>query len=195
MTLMIPPGFGNARFSWSLAGDDRPMGFSIGLATSGAAGAFQTLADDLADDMIADIPPGVRSASYAFKGVVLYVGQDGAPPLIFEAPRNSVGTSDTETLPQNCSVLVHKRTATGGRRGRGRMFVPPFRPLENAVGATGVITAAALATIQGWFTTLYGQHTWFLLHDNGTLLPPAPTAITSFQVDPIIATQRRRLRR
>ena len=58
----------------------------------------------------------------------------------------------------------------------------------------GVISSTYLALLQGKFTTFHGVVTWVLLHDSASPGAPAPTVITAFNVDSVIATQRRRLR-
>lgn len=119
------------------------------------------------------------------------------------------GTNGTSTsgpfLPQNVAVLIHKNTARAGVRFRGRMYIPSVA--EQSVNSVGALDAAWQATYQAiadtWQADLEdavstGLDQLVLLHEPSTApVPspvPAPTPITTMFVDPIAATQRRRLR-
>jgi hypothetical protein len=116
------------------------------------------------------------------------------------------GTRGGASLPPNCAVLMQKRTGVGGRRNRGRCYLPHCVG-ETDVNEGGVIAAAVLATLQNradvWLDRLNnggvpGTPTpAFLLHgvDPVTGDPFIPTPVTSHPVSGTIATQRRRLRR
>lgn len=115
------------------------------------------------------------------------VGSSNAAPFQF--------TGSMSALPQNCAYLIKKITGVGGRRNRGRMYVPGVP--ENVVDAAGNLLAAEIDAIQGmlgtWFTALQAITALgdpVILHNNSS----TPTPITSFQCDPRIATQRRRMR-
>lgn len=122
------------------------------------------------------------------------------------------GTQATTSMPPQVATLVRKVTASGGRRGRGRMYFPGVP--ETGVDDAGVISGAG---VTAWTTALadfLGALTandvpMFLLHDPATIwtlvngqprrVPtsdpiPEPDLVTSLVVDPKVATQRRRLR-
>lgn len=103
------------------------------------------------------------------------------------------GAGGTFASP-NLAYLVEKNTALGGRRGRGRMFLPGVT--ESGIGSAGGLdstVASDFATNLGnWFDTFAGAGVSpVLLHSDAT----SPTPITSFTIDPTVATQRNRLRR
>jgi len=52
------------------------------------------------------------------------MGQDGSEDLVGMVAGTNTGSSAKASPPPNVAVLVHKVTARGGRRGRGRMFIP-----------------------------------------------------------------------
>lgn len=204
MPLIIPPGFAQAAFKFDLNGDPEPIVTTCGVSVSAWGGDFQAAANACRDRWAAAWPAASMSNQFRFRGVTLRVGQDGAPPLIFEADADIVGLGAATVLPQNCALLVRKRTASAGRRNRGRFYVPIFGILESAVSQIGVISGGDVSGQQtGWDAfhtalTSGGAHplTPVILHsDGGVTAPGAPTVITSFHVEPIIATQRRRLRR
>lgn len=131
-----------------------------------------------------------------------YFGQDGTDDLIVESDLVAIpGTSAGAKLPQNCAALVKKRTGLGGRKNRGRVYIPNVLN-EAEVSDTGVITGSTVVNFQTyadqWFVNvtgtvggLYPATPMVILHRDGS----APTAVTQLVMDPVLATQRRRLRR
>lgn len=100
------------------------------------------------------------------------------------------------------AALVKKSTSFAGRQFRGRMFVPGIA--QGAVDADGTLTAGAVTGIQGLFdsnpNSLLQQHAtkdvpMVLLHNDPLVgVAPAPTTLDNLFVEPLVATQRRRLR-
>lgn len=105
------------------------------------------------------------------------------------------GANATSPAPNNCAILVAKISTSGGRRNRGRMYIPC--PAESQVDGAGVLTT----TYRGQWQTamddwiegeaLAGWGSPAILHQTG---PTAPTTVTNLVVRSKIATQRRRLR-
>lgn len=107
------------------------------------------------------------------------------------------GTDTGSPVSPNVSVLLQKRTALGGRRGRGRCYLPGV-PESQILGDGSLVGA--------WFDDLVDSCTAFvvdlalgdipmvLLHaeDSGVI---TPNTVTSFAPSSTAATQRRRLRR
>lgn len=203
MATVIPPGFGLVALRHTLAGDNEAMFVTFGVEFLTTPGA-QAHAINICDAwQVAGGPLDSMSNLYTFTGAVLSVGQDGGPPVIVEEPRSAPGRDTSSPLPQNCALLVRKRTNLAGREGRGRMYVPGFS--EGNTTATGGIPSANLTATQTRYNTFFSNlseppdagavnmvilHTWPQL---GAL--PAPTPVTSLVVDAVVATQRRRLRR
>jgi hypothetical protein len=124
---------------------------------------------------------------------------------VFEGtiPRN--GTAATTMFPPNVAVLIKKRTALGGRRGRGRMYFPWFLG-EGDADERGSISAAVQANLSAAcenFRLAIAAASgavpgtpMVLLHSTAPLGPAvAPTPVIALVVDPLVATQRRRLGR
>lgn len=195
MALVIPPGFAQVAWRFALAGDNEVMVTTCGMDVSGFLGDWQAAADAFRDAFITPFSAAERSTAYTFLGVVARIGQDGGPPVIAESPANIPGTLANDPPPQNVAVLVRKSTTLGGRRGRGRMYLPPFGIGEAGVAANGVYISPTRenlqANIDAWFDGLAPV----LLHDSEPTPVPDPTPITAFTVDMTVATQRRRLRR
>lgn len=107
------------------------------------------------------------------------------------------GTSSAQTVPPNVAALLQKSTSLGGRRGRGRSFLPGIP--EGQVQASGVLDGGfkddlddSLAVLLG--DLLLGDIPMVLLHDDSTGLL-APNQVTAMVCSSTVATQRRRLRR
>lgn len=141
---------------------------------------------------------GLSNSAYLF-GVNVRVGHEIGDPDVGFHGTNVQGQMGQVPPPPNVAVLVSKRTSSGGRRGRGRMFLPWYVS-EDAVDAFGNINGV----FQGYITTQMLQMLtkleendvpMVLLHE--TYAPPfaLPTPVTSLQVDSLVSTQRRRLGR
>jgi hypothetical protein len=197
MSLIIPPGFAQAALRWSLVDDPEIMISTFGCETSGFAGGALGKANQITDAWAAAFTPPSLGTGYTFIGTRLSVGQDGGPPAIVEDAASIPGTSGTTSLPQNCAVLVKKLSGLGGRRGRGRMFLPGGYLQEGLVANNGMINAAFRGDMQNGMNQFLAAVGMFILHSTGPAgspAPPAPTAVTQVVVDTRIATQRRRLR-
>lgn len=109
---------------------------------------------------------------------------------------STVGTATAGlTMPPNCAMLVQKRTGTGGRQGRGRMYEPPMTIAETTVDKLGVIQASIV-------TDRNTRWEAFRANIDGLGMGPylfhegigGPLKITKIVLQSLIATQRRRLR-
>ena len=180
--------------------------------------AYLTFGIDCTGTDPAAVATQLRSAFTATNS--LYTKLDANVTLL--ASRVSMGTDGTEDIvginsnpvtcmssmvgpPPNVAVLVHKRTARGGRRGRGRMYIP-WALATTDITEAGIITGT---TVSGWQTAVdawaaslaAGAGPLVILHRSslpGTTKPTVagpPNPVTSLTVDTLVATQRRRLGR
>ena len=144
-------------------------------------------------------------SSVTMVGCRVALGTDGIEDLTGFATTSVVGGFVGSTTPPNCATLVHKRTARGGRRGRGRMYIP-WSISASTVTENGTLAAADMTRVNDAFATWFaaltsGPGPLVILHKPskpGTerpTTPGAPNVVTSFSVDPLIGTQRRRLGR
>lgn len=107
----------------------------------------------------------------------------------------AVGPRSDEMEAPNVAILVQKRTPLGGRRNRGRFYLP-FMLSQDDLEENGIIGTVALTATQtecnDFLTALQtADIPMFLLHSDGG----SPTVVTSLVVQQLAATQRRRLRR
>lgn len=124
---------------------------------------------------------------------IVKYGPDEDGPT-FEHLESDNGGQSGSAMPPNVAYLIKKGTASGGRRNRGRMYLPGVA--EANVDDTGLLNSVFLAAAGADFASFIGFLTaellpMVILHDG----PGAPTVVTSFQLDARAATQRRRLRR
>lgn len=195
MSLIIPPGFAQALLKFALAGDPEEMVITHGVATGADVSGNMQGAITISEAFLTAFPANVISTSYVFKGTKLLVGQDGGPPAIYDEVRSVPGTAALANLPSNCAILVKKSTGLGGRRGRGRMFMPPMVLNEGAVDPNGLIDESNRAGINARWDTYLPLVDMVLFHDSlGAGIEPPPTNVGSLMVDSRIATQRRRMR-
>jgi hypothetical protein len=201
MPLIIPAGYAHVVHSYSLVGDNERMAYTYGVQLDPANdpqnlnGVAQVL-HDLTKAKLWDLP----SNQYALESTELMTGGTPANPAATGIHvARSVGTGANAHLPQNCATLIHKRTALGGRRNRGRLnFIPPA---ESSVANNGVIDPASVAGYQDRFSAWLQEMRATLavvdmvvLHSAGISVPPNPSVVTALTVDPVITTQRKRLR-
>jgi hypothetical protein len=136
---------------------------------------------------------------------IIQVGVGSGPPVSFVGSLDGEGTIVGNVLPSNCALLVAKQTLTGGRRGRGRMFVPWVLPEDNVddVGIINSGTLSALQTAADDFLEALADPgpssdatPMFLLHNTeGETPAPPPSEVVGLNASNLIATQRRRLGR
>ena len=132
---------------------------------------------------------------WSFVGVsAAWSTEDG--PIIDQHFDPVASGASGETIPINCAVLLKKNTASGGRRNRGRAFLPPCFPTEANVDGVGTVFSGSLSDMQDWYGGAYDNMVALslqpvLFHAEA---PFTPTALTGWSVQSKIATQRRRLR-
>jgi hypothetical protein len=199
MALVIPFGYAHVVHSIVQASDPEPMAMTYGVE----AQAFTTAAAIATDcaNAFKECMAEVFSNQFTLVSTeVVFQDVDPGPPSIGVSAISQIGAGTDPVMPQNNAYLIHKRTATGGRSGRGRMFQPGVG--EGAVNTIGQLTGAIQTALNTSYADLLADLAaaasiigMVVLHDSlgaGALLPPY--AVTSLIADPVISTQRRRLR-
>lgn len=192
---MIPTGY--AQINWSFTGLGVPLGADVTLgvdhsAFSGSATDAAVLARNAwASNLMPVLNNGVTLVNTHVK-----FGPNATGPSGDSSGSTTGSGANPGTTPQ-VSFLVHKSTAFGGHAGRGRMFIPGVQ--ESSVDNSGNMdpgTVTALqAAVDGLLDDLAtGLLIPVLLHSAASPLT-TPSTILEFTVDPLAATQRRRLRR
>lgn len=196
MSVTIPVGAGLAAFHFACAGkaDDviTTCGYTPGDGSDPSATAntiYNAFTGATAPFQAAWINTG-----YSFLGVSV-TEMTGTGPVVGQHFDTIVGTLSGDPMPVNCAVLLRKNTSLGGRKGRGRMYLPPCFFGESGVDPAGVIAGVLLGPLSARFNAANGQLIGVgiflsLLHEDGS----AATPINGFSAQSVIATQRRRLR-
>jgi hypothetical protein len=202
--MATPPGFALCSYELKHALMSRSAFLTFGLdpsATDPSAVATTVRAAFMAPGSLFTI----IDSQVTLQNTRVALGTDGGEDLVGSDPTVGACTKSINTLPANCAVLVHKRTARGGRRGRGRMYIP-WVGSSTSVTEGGVIPTVDVTPIQAavtvWLSSIAtGAGPVVLLHRPSTpgtanpSTPGSPNTVTSMVVDPLIATQRRRLGR
>lgn len=187
----IPAGAAQVLVAWRSSVTGPPY-----VATYGVTGTTPTVAqaNAIMAIWVARWQVGVP-ASLSLTDVQIWQGPTGALTIVQSSSAPNVGGSAQLSLPVNCSTLVRKVTALGGRRGRGRMHLPGA--LETNVDGSGALTPASITTYNTRLGQVLADHAaagfpMVLLHSLGS---STPTPITNLNVSPLIGTQGRRLHR
>lgn len=193
--MAVPIGYVDAWIRYSLAGDLEPMYTHLGYRVD-TPPFDQADADALILEMQAALD-GTCTNQYTLDGGFVLVGQDGGD-LRFDVTSSRLGALGGSAIAQNTAVLVRKNTGLGGRRNRGRMFLPGVT--VSFVAANGTITAANVTTLQTAVNLLHSPALFAASNVDAMALfhetpPTTPTIVNSLDVQNLVATQRRRLRR
>lgn len=192
--MTVPVGFVDAWVRMRITGDQEPMYTHLGYRVD-TPPFTQSNADALINEMHAAID-GAVSSQYTFDGGYVLVGQDGGD-IRYDSIVTRNGALGGSAIVQNVSLLVRKNTGLGGRRNRGRMFIPGTP--STLVSNIGVVTASHVTAAQTAMNLLMSSGLFTASNTDAAVLfhetPPfTPSVITSLDVQPIVATQRRRLR-
>lgn len=194
-----PVGFLEATFIFRVTGVAKDMTWALGLtsATFGTTSpnAMASEIQSLTASTGKIFAPAGMSNEWTYAGVSVTKMVDTGP-LIGQFLNNVVGTIASPSLPPNCSALVRKVTTAGGRRNRGRAYVPLCFTGEGFVDQAGFITPATITAMNTKFNLMLSDlntagYQPVLFH---TQPPYTPTPVSSLVLQAQIATQRRRLR-
>jgi hypothetical protein len=210
--LLIPAGYAQVAFLFEYLEGAEPAITTIGMDFRTIASTQAGAVDACASAWVTEVLPN-QSNVIRFLGCSARIGVTGGEPVTVLEPRSEQGSSTEAFVPRNTGVLWKKSTARGGRRGRGRMYVP------GSLTEPGVDQAGNLAptVFAGWSTIAQNLRTALLgigggpvlLHDDQvtvsynsatgkpvttTINPGPPDPITGLTADSRAATQRRRMR-
>lgn len=196
---IIPPGFAEVSIPFQHEDLNRRAFIVFGVATADDTDPT-VIADDVMQTFSTTLATNIDSNVTAGPALVS-VGQDGGDPITGVGNLSVVGGSSyPDSLNSGQAVLIKKQTALGGRRNRGRMFLPWYIA-DAEVSEIGLINGQALSGRQTaanqFLEGLEGGSVagMVILHDVGQTQPPAPTPVTGLQVDRLVGSQRRRLAR
>lgn len=193
-----PPGFADCSIELTHALSTRPAYITFGVDPS------------LTDPTLvaADVLNAARATGSLTKhldsqvvltAVRVSMGTDGGGDLVYVGQYTEACSGVASAAPLPTAILVHKVTARGGRRGRGRMYIPWFTNGSN-ISETGVVTGSEVTACNVVLETFRaalaaGGNPMVLLHGEGRTPLGAPDVVTKLVADSLVGTQRRRLGR
>lgn len=212
---MTLPSSAYSRVTHIMTGDQLPRGAAVTYCLFHNGGAIDDAFANAVHDAFVDNLTPVISDGVSIVETRLKQGPDDTGPTVVHAEVDNGALTGAAASP-NVSFLVHKRTALGGRRGRGRLYLPGV--LEADVDEGGNVAAARHTAVQdaviAWrddinaIVFLTGPVDMMLEHEpptewilvdgqprrSPTGTAPDPSFVTSVSLDTMVATQRRRLR-
>lgn len=154
----------------------------------------QNRADLIGASFVASLGTFVDS-SVTIGPVHMSYGQDGLDPVAVIGNTTWVGGRLLSSTSPNVAVLCKKTTALGGRRNRGRFYLP-WIVASTTINETGVVASSEVTSLQTkatlFKTDMAGAGAtspMVILHQSGSTTPALVTALT---IDARVATQRRR---
>lgn len=202
MAIVVPEGFAQVTLNWQHSETDKQwstvLASDVGIATAADVAETYELAWSVELMQATD-------TSLVLASVLVRMGPSVGPDpgLTVEVPVGTAGTSAMTGAPSNCTVLVRKLSVFGGRANRGRNYWPGMISDGN-VDEVGRLEGSHVTYLQTRMTEFFGA----LGSGNGatTAVAPAvilhdetspsqdPRLVSAVQVDPVIGTQRRRVR-
>lgn len=206
MALNVPAGMYVAKLLWRMDGDSETMISTIGVRPAdGPPESLVEVAKSVSEAWHGAFENEVLNPAYVFVGADALTPGDGGSEVATYIEADGRGTQANNCLPNNCALLVKKNTGKGGRRNRGRMFLPAGYLPNTEVNHTGAISGWA-GTMQSNINQFYENLTDLTIlggTDRVALQPvlfhngapgPTPTDVTQLLVDNKIATMRERMR-
>lgn len=192
----LPIDVGQAALRWQLSGDNEPMITTWHYTTDFASGSATDHAETIATAWLAEFPSTQLFDAYTFLGVRVFEGTGAGPDVPGAWDLALAGSNAVSELPQNVALLLHKRTASPGRSGQGRNYLPPcYVAAETDVTPSGVITSANVTGMNAALATVLGDLVTAALPMVVLGADLVARQVTNWTMDPVIATRRRRLRR
>jgi hypothetical protein len=175
--------------------------------TGGTAAAAQDMVDDFQANFNANMAPNIDN-EVQIQPPTIRMGNGTTVPFEAVAAGATIAGGAAETSPTpNVAVLIKKSTGFGGKANRGRTYMPWFvdvsRVFENGT-LDPVYTAAIQVHLSAFLAQLSADGTQMVIANKifNTPLPPhyvthittTTNPVLSYNVEGIVATQRRRVR-
>jgi hypothetical protein len=195
----IPVGFGVAQIVFTCSGDSRTPEITFGFQAISATDP-NAMATSIMTAWTAKFVPAALASTWSVSKVMTSVhlgsgiidGLDGSP---------SAGTASFNAASLAVCMLLRKQTALGGRKNRGRCYLPAGYLGELSVDQAGVIDPTLVgATTTRWtdfIDQLATDDLPMMLIHSGPVGGPFddPTGVDTGFCESMVATQRRRQRK
>lgn len=189
--MTIPAGYSEVSFVYGGGGIQGEAVVTLGLQNilGGTPADICDVMETLWDPVVAATSVSVVACT----SIRVKNGPDATGPFA-EKGVNLIGDQGTDAVPPQVAILVRKTTALGGRKGRGRFYLPS--PPDVTVNTDGAFLQAFIDDTNGILETfrddaVTGNLPPVLLHEDAT----APSPITALLMQARTGSQRRRNRR
>lgn len=192
--MIIPVGFANVLIPARLGGGTVFGAITFGVADQAPLGDPVDIANQVWSAWDAQLL-GLMDDQVTWGPVHVQLAVDGGI-LSGDGTLSDTGGASIASPPPNVAVLVAKNTGAPGRQGRGRFFIP-WACGEDSISEAGIISPGVVNDLQENCDDLLVALNGFdlpmvVLHNEEGVVP---SLVTSLSVSPLVATQRRRLRR
>lgn len=190
MSLVIPGGFCNVTVTFAC--DSNTKSQSTAVAFFLGSGSTADVLETFAPSWHSNMEGSALSEHYTVTRYTVETASQVSEQVVAE-----VGTGSFSPSPPNVSAIMKKVTLNRGRSQRGRLYLPGGYVPESATDAGGNIDPALVTSLDNNFNAVISDmyiagFNPVLLHSEG--VSGEPTPITQFNAEPMVATQRRRLR-
>jgi len=192
--MLIPEGYAQVNFIFSgfgvPQGAEVTFGLGLGETDDNPAEVAEAMHGVWTDTFLT-----VMTNAITFDETRVKFGPNDIGPFASFSGGDNGALTPNGSTPQ-VAILITKQTASGGRSGRGRMYVPGVT--ESDTDADGALQGPYLSAWQDaaddfLTNTVVAGYSPELLHGEDSPAP-FPYPITSLSVSGTVATQRRRLR-
>lgn len=149
MSLIIPPGFGNAALVFTSSTGTPPIVTTLGFDLIDVGDSYVAAANKIFLAYEEFMLPETDT-SLTLDRVTLSVGPTPGSGSVDSSEDPSPGTRSGSGPPVSMSVIARKVTSTLGRRGRGRMFLPGLLTTTN-VDENGIVASGRRSEILAAF--------------------------------------------
>jgi len=189
---MIPVDYAQVTLNWTGAALPYGAATVFGVANTALALTAQGIANAVDTAIGSSAITDRLTNAVGITNIHVKLGPD-ATGAFYDKGVARVGGSAGDTNPAT-AILINKATGSGGRKNRGRMFIPGA--IEGDVGQAGVLNSGPQGALQTQFSNFLAalgtaSIPMVLLHDTALL----PTVVTSLNVQSKLAVRHRRLRR
>lgn len=198
----VPEGFGQLTFVFQHPAVPKNVVTTLGIRLDGWTDTLTEAANDAHETFVEHLLPDMDSEC-SLVWVDLYANIGGNSGSVRSTEPAANGGSNRVGEPANIALLITKETATLGRKGRGRMWMPFALGDSNVDEGGNVQTEVRVAWEQNLIDFLADLRAEGAQGD-GTLIPVlisqaqgagnAPKDITGFNVSQKIGTRRSRIR-
>lgn len=178
MSLVIPPGFALASIVLNGIDGTQPYVTTIGVGTSDAGGDYVGIANQVFGAYELAFRE-LTNVNLVISKVTLLVGSDGGNGSVDSTYPAQQGERDVPMAPTAMSLIGRKQTASLGRTGRGRMFIPGVLA-DGDVTASGAIESASIPV----FAEALEDFRTYLASYPGSVNPPAPAYLLHSEDSP-----------